>query len=183
MAGLIGQEPWLVGGDFNAVRDMSEVCGTSGDIRLAMHDFNDCILRAGLFGLPMRGVQFSWHNCSTDGRSLWKRLNRFLVNDVWMVHWPDTHYECLTPRTSDHSPLLLRGDVRDPHVSMLRFDNFLALSPGFIASVQNIWRHRIIGTPMYSVTRKLKALKPVFRQQRKGKGDIPLNVKLAADFL
>ncbi|KAL0294302.1 UNVERIFIED_CONTAM: hypothetical protein Sangu_3221500 [Sesamum angustifolium] len=159
IAGLTGQEPWLVGGDFNAVRDMSEVCGTSGDIRLPMHEFNDCILRAGLIALPMRGVQFSWHNCSTDGRSLWKRLDRMLVNDTWLERWPDAHYECLTPRTSDHSPLLLRGDTREPHVNMFRFDNFLALSPGFIASVQNIWRHRIIGTPMYSVTRKLKALK------------------------
>ncbi|KAL0304623.1 UNVERIFIED_CONTAM: hypothetical protein Sangu_3074100 [Sesamum angustifolium] len=101
MAGLIGQEPWLVGGDFNAVRDLSEVCGTSGDIQLAMHEFNECILRAGLIALPMKG---------------------------------------------------------------------------------NVWRHQIIGTPMYSVTKKLKALKPVFRQQRKEKGDISLNVKLAAEF-
>ncbi|KAL2224631.1 UNVERIFIED_CONTAM: hypothetical protein Sindi_2930200 [Sesamum indicum] len=28
--------PWLIGGDFNAVRDLSEVCGTSGDIRTGM---------------------------------------------------------------------------------------------------------------------------------------------------
>ncbi|KAK4384261.1 hypothetical protein Sango_3078400 [Sesamum angolense] len=170
IADSTGQEPWLVGGDLNAVRDMSEVCGTSGDIRQTMHEFNECILRTGLIVLPMRGVQFSWHNCSTDGRSPWKRLDRMLVNDMWLERWPDAHYECLKPRTSNHSPLLLRGDVRDAHVSMFRFDNFLALSPGFIASVQNVWRHRIIGTPMYSVTRKLKALKPVLRQQRKRRG-------------
>ncbi|KAL2247977.1 UNVERIFIED_CONTAM: hypothetical protein Sindi_2650000 [Sesamum indicum] len=24
--------PWLIGGDFNAVRDLSEICGASGDI-------------------------------------------------------------------------------------------------------------------------------------------------------
>ncbi|KAL0292137.1 UNVERIFIED_CONTAM: hypothetical protein Sradi_7001200 [Sesamum radiatum] len=73
----IGDEPWLVGGDFNAVRDLSEVCGTSGDIRLAMNEFNDCILNTGLIALPMRGERFTWHNCSDDGRSLWKRLDRF----------------------------------------------------------------------------------------------------------
>ncbi|KAK4384084.1 hypothetical protein Sango_3093200 [Sesamum angolense] len=58
----IGDEPWLVGGDFNAVRDLSEVCGTSGDIRLAMNEFNDCILNTGLIALPMRGERFTWHN-------------------------------------------------------------------------------------------------------------------------
>ncbi|KAL2235432.1 UNVERIFIED_CONTAM: hypothetical protein Sindi_1275400 [Sesamum indicum] len=40
-------EPWLVGGDFNAVREMNEVCGASGDIRMAMEEFNAGIQEAG----------------------------------------------------------------------------------------------------------------------------------------
>ncbi|KAL2226586.1 UNVERIFIED_CONTAM: hypothetical protein Sindi_2017300 [Sesamum indicum] len=47
--------PWLVGGDFNVIRDLSEVCGASGDIRLAMEEFNNCIQNAGLLPLPMQG--------------------------------------------------------------------------------------------------------------------------------
>ncbi|KAL0290981.1 UNVERIFIED_CONTAM: Transposon TX1 uncharacterized protein [Sesamum radiatum] len=179
----LGNEPWLVGGDFNAVLDMSEVSGASGDIRVAMNEFNDCILQTGLLPLPMQGERFTWHNCSLDGRSLWKRLDRLLVNDIWMERWPNLYYTCLTPRTSDHSPLVLKGDCRNMQVSLFRFDNYLALSPGFLASVHSIWRHPIVGTPMYSVTRKLKALKPVFRQQRRCKGDLAMNVKLAAGFL
>ncbi|KAL0290050.1 UNVERIFIED_CONTAM: Retrovirus-related Pol polyprotein from type-2 retrotransposable element R2DM, partial [Sesamum radiatum] len=175
--------PWLVGGDFNAALDMSEVSGASGDIRVAMHEFNDCIIQTGLISLPMQGERFSWHNCSTDGRSLWKRLDRMFVNDAWLERWPNLFYTCLTPRTSDHSPLVLKGDSRDVQVSMFRFDNYLALSQGFLASVHNIWQHSVFGTPMYSVTRKLKALKPVFRQQRRTKGDLAMNVKLAAGFL
>ncbi|KAL0302134.1 UNVERIFIED_CONTAM: Retrovirus-related Pol polyprotein from type-2 retrotransposable element R2DM [Sesamum calycinum] len=136
--------PWLVGGDFNAVLDMSEVSGASGDIRVAMHDFNDCIIQTGLISLPMQGERFSWHNCSTDGRSLWKRLDRMFVNDAWLEQWPNLFYTCLTPRTSDHSPLVLKGDSRDVQVSMFRFDNYLALSPGFLASVHNIWQHPVI---------------------------------------
>ncbi|KAL0318218.1 UNVERIFIED_CONTAM: hypothetical protein Scaly_2854000 [Sesamum calycinum] len=81
ISGSINDEPWLVGGDFNAVRDLSEVCGASGDIRLAMNEFNECILNTGLIALPVRGERFTWHNCSDDGRSLWKRLDRFLAND------------------------------------------------------------------------------------------------------
>ncbi|KAK4384371.1 hypothetical protein Sango_3067700 [Sesamum angolense] len=93
-----------------------------------------------------------------------------------ILHLPYTTY-------SDHSPLVLKGDSRDVQVSMFRFDNYLALSPGFLASVHNIWQHPVIGTSMYSVTRKLKALKPVFRQLRRKKGDLAMNVKLAAGFL
>ncbi|KAL2225760.1 UNVERIFIED_CONTAM: hypothetical protein Sindi_3051800 [Sesamum indicum] len=36
---------------------------------------------------------------------------------------------------------------------------------------------------MFAVTRKLKALKPVFREQRRKKGDLTLNVQLAKGFL
>ncbi|KAK4381118.1 hypothetical protein Sango_2998500 [Sesamum angolense] len=96
--------PWLVGGDFNAVLDMSEVSEPRE-----------------IFG--------------TDGRSLWKRLDRMFVNDAWLERWPNLFYTCLTPRTSDHSPLVLKGDSRDVQVTP------------------------VFGTPMYSVTRKLKALK------------------------
>ncbi|KAL0393190.1 UNVERIFIED_CONTAM: hypothetical protein Sradi_2541800 [Sesamum radiatum] len=148
-----------------------------------MNEFNDCILQTGLISLPMQGERFTWHNCSMDGRSLWKRLDRLFVNDVWMDRWPNMSYTCLTPRTSDHSPLVLKGDSRNMQVSMFHFDNYLASSPGFLASVHSIWRHPIFGTPMYSMTRKLKALKLVFRQQRRSKGDLAMNVKLAADFL
>ncbi|KAK4383848.1 hypothetical protein Sango_3113400 [Sesamum angolense] len=81
LAETVGNEPWLVGGDFNAVLDMSEVCGASGDIRVAMNEFNECILQTGLLSLPMQGERFTWHNCSLDGRSLWKRLDRLLAND------------------------------------------------------------------------------------------------------
>ncbi|KAL2228506.1 UNVERIFIED_CONTAM: hypothetical protein Sindi_1830300 [Sesamum indicum] len=93
--------PWMVGGDFNAVRDLNEVCGISGDIRMATEEFNAGILEAGLLPLPCK----------------------------------------------------------------------------------NIWHHEIVGVPMFAVTRKLKALKPIFRLQRRNKGDLTLNVQLANDFL
>ncbi|KAL2248501.1 UNVERIFIED_CONTAM: Polyamine oxidase 2 [Sesamum indicum] len=65
---------------------------------------------------------------------------------------------------------------------MFQFDNYLVLSSDFIPSVQNVWQHNIVGVPMFAVTRKLKALKPVFCQQKSNKG-LSLNVKLAKEFL
>ncbi|KAL2228396.1 UNVERIFIED_CONTAM: hypothetical protein Sindi_1819300, partial [Sesamum indicum] len=47
----------------------------------------------------------------------------------------------------------------------------------------NVWKHDIIGVPMYAITRKLKALKPVFRQQKRNKGDLSENVRLVKGFL
>ncbi|KAL0283744.1 UNVERIFIED_CONTAM: hypothetical protein Sradi_7218900 [Sesamum radiatum] len=115
--------------------------------------------------------------------SLWKRLDRFLVNDRWLENWPSTTYVSLSTRTSDHSPLVLRGDTSNRVAGMFRFDNYLARSTEFIPAVRRIWRHHIVGSAMYAVTRKLKALKPIFRAQRQRKGDLSTNVSLAKGFL
>ncbi|KAK4384408.1 hypothetical protein Sango_3063800 [Sesamum angolense] len=130
--------PWLVGGDFNAVLDMSEVSGASGDIRVAMHEFNDCIIQTGLISLPMQGERFSWHNCSTDGRSLWKRLDRMFVNDAWLEQWPNLFYTYLTPRTSDHSPLVLKGDSRCTDSDGLVQTNPTTISSVFVTYFQDL---------------------------------------------
>ncbi|KAL0439838.1 UNVERIFIED_CONTAM: hypothetical protein Slati_2466800 [Sesamum latifolium] len=175
--------PWLVGGDFNTVVDDSEVCGQSGDIRGATKEFQSCLRNTGLITLPMQGEWFTWHNCSRGARSLWKQLDQILVNDWWLERWPNTFYVSLNARTSDHSPLVLRGDTPGQSISMFRFDNYLTLSAEFIPSVQRIWQHHIVGTAMFAVTRKLRALKPVFKAQRQKRGDLSNNVKLAAGFL
>ncbi|KAK4382247.1 hypothetical protein Sango_2890500 [Sesamum angolense] len=118
-------------------------------VKELVSEFRDCILDTGLIHLPVQGERFSWHNCSEGDRSLWKRLDKLIVNDAWLGQWPCSHYHCLNARTSDHSPLVIRGDI----VS-----------------------HTVI-------TRKLRALKPVFRTLRKKKGNLSMNVKLAAEFL
>ncbi|KAL0289210.1 UNVERIFIED_CONTAM: hypothetical protein Sradi_7078300 [Sesamum radiatum] len=175
--------PWCVLGDFNVVVDASESCGTTAEVTQAMNEFRDFISEAGLTHMPYTGCPFTWHNCSTGSRSLWRRLDRVLVNDNWLLRWPHSSYLSALPQTSDHSPLILLGAQRRAAGGLFRFDNFLASQPGFLQSVRHVWCHSIYGTKMYEVTRKLKALKPLFRAQRKNKGDLANNVNLAKRFL
>ncbi|KAL0455497.1 UNVERIFIED_CONTAM: hypothetical protein Slati_0888900 [Sesamum latifolium] len=179
----VGENPWIVLGDFNAVLDHSEVCGHSGDINASMGDFRALLIDTGLVPLPSQGAFFTWYNCSDGPRSLWKKLDRMLVNDSWLTRWLNTSCLCATPRTSNHSPLILRGYESRNSRCLFRFDNYLAKSSGFIDIVRGVWEHPIYGTPMYSVTRKLKALKPNFWLLRKEKGDLMANVNQAMLFL
>ncbi|KAL0313715.1 UNVERIFIED_CONTAM: hypothetical protein Scaly_2907400 [Sesamum calycinum] len=181
-AGIL-EEPWLVLGDFNAVIDDSEVCGRAADTSASMAEFRSCIFDTGLVQLPSTGCPFTWHNCSEGTRSLWKRLDRMLVNEAWLEAWPDSSYICALPSTSDHSPLVLTGTHRDAEHAIFRFDNYLARQPGFLELVTNIWQHHIVGTAMYEVVCKLKALKADFRRQRQRKGNLTENVKMAKRFL
>ncbi|KAK4380990.1 putative ribonuclease H protein [Sesamum angolense] len=59
LADSISDEPWIVGGDFNTVLDMSEVCAASADIHMAMNEFRDCILGTGLIHLPVQVAEFA----------------------------------------------------------------------------------------------------------------------------
>ncbi|KAL0293667.1 UNVERIFIED_CONTAM: hypothetical protein Sradi_6924700 [Sesamum radiatum] len=131
LANGITDDPWCVLGDFNAVTDVSEVCGRLADSSTAMAEFRDCIVATELVHLPFTGCSFTWHNCSAAEREASGK----------------------------------------------------AKQSGFLNSVWSIWRHPIHGTRMYAVVTKLKALKPVFRRQRKQKGDLASNVQSAKLFL
>ncbi|KAL0295882.1 UNVERIFIED_CONTAM: Retrovirus-related Pol polyprotein from type-2 retrotransposable element R2DM, partial [Sesamum calycinum] len=183
LAENITDEPWLILGDFNAVIDASEVCGRAADTTNSMNEFRNCILETGLIQLPFSGSPFTWHNCSEGPRSLWKRLDRMLVNAVWLNTWPDSSYISALPSTSDHSPLILNSVNRGNDHGLFRFDNYLAKRSGFLDSVRQVWRHRITGTVLYGVVVKLKALKATFRQQRKETGNLTENVRTAKRFL
>ncbi|KAL0449535.1 UNVERIFIED_CONTAM: hypothetical protein Slati_1509900 [Sesamum latifolium] len=131
-------EPWLVLGDFNTVLDLSDVCGNSGDISMAVAEFQACLVDTGLLTLPLRGATYTWHNCSDGLRSLWKRLDRMLANDNWLRKWPSSICYSTTPRTSDHSPLVLQGYDFRQSKHLFHFDNYLAASPGFLDSVNSV---------------------------------------------
>ncbi|KAL0455489.1 UNVERIFIED_CONTAM: hypothetical protein Slati_0888100 [Sesamum latifolium] len=53
----------------------------------------------------MQGEWFTWHNCSRDARSLWKRLDRILVNDNWLGAGR-THFILVLPPGLQTTPLL-----------------------------------------------------------------------------
>ncbi|KAL0455324.1 UNVERIFIED_CONTAM: hypothetical protein Slati_0871600 [Sesamum latifolium] len=183
LADVIAAEPWILLGDFNAVLDSSEVCGRAAETGASMEEFRESITTAELVHLPCTGCPFTWHNCSEGSRSLWKRLDRMLVNEMWLVKWPYASYLSALPSTSDHSPLILLGTASNKDPIPFRFDNFLAEQPNFLDSVKQIWRHQIHGTSMYGVTCKLKSLKTTFRAQHKEKGDLADNVRKAKAFL
>ena len=103
------QFPWVVGGDFNEVKRISERKGctraTSG-----MRTFVNFISAMDLVDLPLVGRRFTWSNKQKNEK--WSKLDRFLVS----VEWID-YFKCVQkglPRMlSDHCPLLLAGDEID----------------------------------------------------------------------
>ncbi|KAL2248718.1 UNVERIFIED_CONTAM: hypothetical protein Sindi_2345500 [Sesamum indicum] len=122
---------------------------------MATEEFNVGILEASLIPLPMQGEWFTSiiavHPHGVYGRG-WIGFLLMIVG--WQGSLPH-------PITALH-----HGHLTIPHWFYKGIHNNI---------MENIWHHEVVGVPMYAVTRKLKALKPVFRLERKNKGDLTLN--------
>jgi len=56
------QKPWLVGGDFNTIRNDSEKLGGLPVTQMETIDFNQCIISCALNELNFKGNSYTWWN-------------------------------------------------------------------------------------------------------------------------
>nr|XP_027090446.1 uncharacterized protein LOC113711482 [Coffea arabica] len=155
--------PWLVGGDFNAIRTLAEYTGRAHQDLGAISDFNTAISDCHLQELPYSGSSYTWSGVRSGSR-IWKRLDRVLANHQWLSFLPNTSVQHLNRATSDHTPLLvhLRGaDASAP--KPFKFQNFWVSSSEFQSTVQSNWELPTQGYGMYRLAFKLKRLKACLR--------------------
>ncbi|XP_073154233.1 uncharacterized protein [Henckelia pumila] len=146
--------PWLVGGDFNVVRDASECLGSSGGRQLPMDEFNDFILESALVDAGFEGSSFTWTN-----RNIWKRLDRVFVSVDWSDHFHSIRVEHLSRSVSDHCPLLVSAPVFARGPSSFRFQSMWVRHPGFLQTVRLNWNTPCLLQGMPKLFAKLKRLK------------------------
>ncbi|TYG99308.1 hypothetical protein ES288_A10G185700v1 [Gossypium darwinii] len=99
---------WIVGGDFNMVRNRSERIICSG-IKKGSKEFGDFIDRCKLEDLPLLGKKFTW--IGPDNRR--SRLDRFLLEEEWLVQLKDLQQQGLNRTISDHILVLLVNETID----------------------------------------------------------------------
>ncbi|KAJ4828333.1 hypothetical protein Tsubulata_051413 [Turnera subulata] len=103
------QEPWIVGGDFNAILSGAERRNRFGHPGQASSLFVDCCLKMNLLDLGFVGCRFTW--CSGDKRT---RLDRFFCNSEWRREFPEATVIHLPRVGSDHCPILLKYSAAPP---------------------------------------------------------------------
>ncbi|XP_073042103.1 uncharacterized protein [Primulina eburnea] len=146
--------PWLVGGDFNIVRDSSECLGSSGGRRLPMDEFNDFILQSGLVDAGFEGSSFTWTN-----KTIWKRLDRVFVSTDWCDHFHSIRVQHLPRTVSDHSPLLISTPISARGPCSFRFQSMWMRHHNFLQTVRLNWHNPCHLSGMTRLFVKLKRLK------------------------
>ncbi|KAJ6849633.1 uncharacterized protein M6B38_267965 [Iris pallida] len=76
--------PWLCGRDFNGSTEVMKKLGGRPPALSAMSKFMDFILEAGIQSLHFSGSIFTWCNVKEGDRCQCSRLDRVLVDHLWM---------------------------------------------------------------------------------------------------
>lgn len=106
---------------------------------------------AGYFGSP-----FTW--CDNRGPiSIWKRLDRVLINVEWFLCFDYTTVNHLPSIGSDRSSLLINLDKEDSTpIKFFKFLNLWVEHKDFLSVIQQAWEENIYGNPMWILHQKLK---------------------------
>lgn len=178
--------PWIMLGDFNQVLHPQEHSGNiSLNVDRRIRDFRCCLLDAELADLVFKGNTFTWWNKSKT-RPVAKKIDRILVNERWCTHFPSSFGLFGDPDFSDHVSCGVVIDGAAPIVKRpFKFFNYLLKNSEFLNLIREHWYTvNVVGSNMYRVSRKLKALKkPIKDFSRLNYSDLEKRTKEAHDIL
>ncbi|KAF5192449.1 Dnase i-like superfamily protein, partial [Thalictrum thalictroides] len=151
--------PWTLMGDFNACKDTCENIGGNPLHPRETIDFNEFLVNNDLADLSSKGAFYTWSNKSrTNARTLTK-IDRCLVNPLWLTQYKDSYVDFANPGVSDHCPILMRWNEHIKRHGSFKFFNHWVDNPSFLPLVEEVWNTRQIGNPMMRLTSKLRLLK------------------------
>lgn len=159
--------PWLIGGDFNCVVTPEEKMGGNLSLSSSMTDFQGFISAVGLTDVGFIGPKFTWTNNQIGASNIRARLDRVLVNPLWIQSSNNLIVRHLSRGPSDHSPLLVQMNMLGKNTTPGRFiyQQMWHMHAGFFDFVKEQW-HR--GThceahPFYILQKKLSDLKTALK--------------------
>ncbi|XP_031282090.1 uncharacterized protein LOC116140622 [Pistacia vera] len=156
--------PWVIMGDFNAMRFGHEKIGGSYRWRNYVSDLNNMCNETRLEDLRFMGNFFTWSNMREGEHRITTKIDRALVNEKWGSVFGNSIANFLPPSISDHSPCIVECGVMSSFRKIpFRFFNFWAHHESFVSIVRKAWEEEVRGTPMYQLVTKLKRVKAALK--------------------
>ncbi|XP_019241989.1 PREDICTED: uncharacterized protein LOC109222035, partial [Nicotiana attenuata] len=136
--------PWCVVGDINVIASVEEKIGGISYQMSKSLDFLSMMEDCGLMDLGFYGSKVTWSNGRGKCAVVWKRLDRGLVNDLWLEAFPAATITHLGSAGSDHNPLLLELHTRqDNGKKYFKFLNCWVDNQSFLPLVSEIWNREV----------------------------------------
>ncbi|KAI0513437.1 hypothetical protein KFK09_009458 [Dendrobium nobile] len=150
--------PWIVAGDFNCCRFVSEKAGGNPLTVDKMGHFNSLIFDTALTDLTSTGIFFTWNNQRSDN-PISIKLDRALVNEKWITTFPSSYYKVLSASISDHSPLIIYSGEHIKKIHRFLFKNHWTRYQNFWEVLLEVFATRYEGNPISQFYTKLRNLK------------------------
>lgn len=162
---------WGMLGDFNTTLGPHET--SNGDNwTTSMVDFHDFVTQLGMLDLRSFGPFFTWWDCNIQSPT-WKRLDRCLVNDSWLIRFALSQTHVLPRGISDHCPIAVYLGVTQERIRKpFQFFNHLIDAPEFLSKVKDAWQVEVTGNPWFVLTMKLKKVKDSLRTLNRTNGNV-----------
>lgn len=156
--------PWLLIGNFNAIRSTTERVGTHASYKQNTIDlFNNCLAAIGIKEIDNRGGSTTWCNGRLGEHRIGSKLDHGFGNMDFYNLWPEIKLDYYTSGTSDHFSLRLELMVLQARKTPFRFTNSWLRRDGIKEVVEEAWNIRVHGNSMYRFTKKLSNTKRVLK--------------------
>ncbi|KAG9441971.1 hypothetical protein H6P81_017825 [Aristolochia fimbriata] len=150
--------PWLLAGDFNAIRFRAENSPPPSRINATMKNFNDFIGAWELEEIPTSGKRFTWSNGRSSPTLF--RLDRFLALESWIHLFRDATGAVGGKVVSDHWPILLDTKTYSWGRKSFKFENWWLQNEQLIPLMKEWWASfEVHGPAGGRLAMKLKKLK------------------------
>jgi len=151
--------PWILMGDFNAIRNQSKRLGGSTTWAGHMDRLETCIREAKVDDLRYSGMHYTWTNQCPENLIM-RKLDRVLVNEKWNLTFPLSEASFLPSGMSDHSPMVVKVARNDQNIKKpFRFFDMWMDHEEFMPVVKKVWDQNSGGCLMYQLCCKLRKLK------------------------
>lgn len=173
---IIRGKPWLIFGDFNETLDIEE--HSHADVHPAvtsgMKDFQDTMSYCSITDMLSHGPLYTWCN-KREHDLILKKLDRVLVNDVWLHDFPQSYTFFEAGGCSDHlrGIINLHGGEEDKTKCRrpFKFVNVIAEMEEFKPLIDNYWKETepifLSTSTLFRFNKKLKGLKPKIKSLAK----------------
>ncbi|XP_074266652.1 uncharacterized protein LOC141589931 [Silene latifolia] len=178
------QGPWVICGYFNTVLSPTErLGGHSTEEEIA--DFKQCVDECEVLDCPASGSLYTWCNKQDPTTRVYSRLDRVLVNQMWLTENSLAYAHFYCEGMFDHTPCVVQEQCDGPKKRRsFKYLNMWSQSVDFKSCVQEHWSKNWPGTKMYKLVHKLKNLKgPLKSLNRNDFDDIENNAARARMYL
>lgn len=141
MGDWVGQDHWLMGGDFNLIRSLEEKKGGTKTLSGISQAFNMVIEDQHLMDIQTPNGFHTWQNKRAGQRHIVSRLDRFLFSELIMSGEGDIGAYVMPVAGSDHWPICLEWTRLGGFIKRLfRFEKFWTTHPDFKRLISEWWK-------------------------------------------